>query len=117
MAGTGWGSALTLATVVALVAASIRLRDMVLLVISAGAALLIVPTVVGLWFPGVLSAALALLLAGLVLGGEQRRRWVSACPPRPDFRAWAAGTNLLCVQAVVGFGISAVGSLPRSGCR
>ncbi|MCU7729422.1 DUF2157 domain-containing protein [Actinoplanes sp. KI2] len=67
VAGTGWGSVLALATVVALVAASIRWRDMMLLVIASGAALLIVPVVVGLWFPGVLSAALALLLAGLAL--------------------------------------------------
>jgi len=69
VAGTGWGSVLALATVIALVAASIRLRDMVLLVIASVAALFIVPPVVGLWFPGVLSAALALLLAGLALVG------------------------------------------------
>ncbi|MGA5298407.1 DUF2157 domain-containing protein [Nucisporomicrobium flavum] len=67
IAGVGWGSALAVATVLALVAAAVTIRDTVLLIVAAAGVLLILPAVVGLWFPGMVSAAMAVLTTGLVL--------------------------------------------------
>ncbi|MEV4703026.1 DUF2157 domain-containing protein [Actinoplanes sp. NPDC049316] len=67
VAGVGWGSVLAVATVAALVAAAVAIRDTVLLIVAAAGSLLILPAVVGLWFPGMVSAALALLVTGMVL--------------------------------------------------
>jgi len=89
VAGRDWGSVLAVITVGVLVAAAVVIRDTVLLVVAAVGALLILPAVVGLWFPGMLSAAVALLTAGLVLVGAAvlmaRRR------ARPDVGRLAGG--------------------------
>lgn len=92
VAAERWGSVLAVATVVALVAASVAVRDMVLLMVASAGALLVIPAVVGLWFPGLLSAAVALLVSGLGLVGaavllSRRRR------ERPGAENAAGGTS------------------------
>jgi hypothetical protein len=69
VAGTPWGSVLAVTTLIALVAISVGVRDTALLVTASVATLFTVPAVMGLWFPGLLSAALALLVTGLLLVG------------------------------------------------
>lgn len=90
VAGERWGSVLAVVSVAVLVGASVVVRDMVLLGVASAGALFILPPVVGLWFPGVLSAALALLAVGLLLVGAavtvaRRGR------PRPGGQSSAGG--------------------------
>jgi hypothetical protein len=111
VAGESWGSVLAVATIAALIAVAVTIRDQVLLVVAAVAALPIAPAVVGLWFPGVLGAVLALLLAGLllvaaaVLLARRHRAWPEAREPAGAFQrlpaAVAAGSVLALTAAVV----------------
>lgn len=66
-ANTDPGSGLAVATVVALVAAGVLTRDLVLLGVGAAATLVLVPLVVGHWFPDTLAAPVALLVVGVLL--------------------------------------------------
>jgi hypothetical protein len=63
----GWGSVLAVGSAVALVAAGVRLRDLVLLVVGSVATLVIVPSVLGQYFPDTLTVPLALLGCGVLL--------------------------------------------------
>ena len=62
-----WGTALALITVVALVTLAVAIRDLPLLAVAAVGTLAVLPTIVVRYFPGVLSAALTLMLVGLLL--------------------------------------------------
>jgi hypothetical protein len=64
-----WGTAIALTTVVALVATAVRARDLVLLAVASLGTLVVLPELVVRYFPGVLSAALTLVVVGLVLVG------------------------------------------------
>ncbi len=66
-AGTDAGSGLAVGTVVALVAAGVLTRDLVLLGVGAAATLVLVPLAVGHWFPDTLAAPAALLVVGVLL--------------------------------------------------
>ncbi len=83
---TDWGSWLAIASAVALVAAGVVLRDLVLLGVGSVATLVTVPVVLSRWFPDTLTAPLALLAVGalLVVGALQTAR------RRRDARAAAA---------------------------
>jgi hypothetical protein len=69
VASESWGSALAIATVVALVAVAVVMRDLVLLAVAALGTLNVLPVVVARFFPGTLSAAVVLLVVGLLLVG------------------------------------------------
>jgi hypothetical protein len=65
--GEGWGTALALVTVAALVLAAVALRDLALLGVGSVGTLIVLPIVVDRYFPGVLPAALSLVGVGLLL--------------------------------------------------
>lgn len=67
VAETDWGSALSIATAVVLVAAGVLLRDLVLLGVGAVATLLTVPLVMSRLFPDTLTAPFAVLVVGALL--------------------------------------------------
>jgi predicted membrane protein DUF2157 len=67
--GEGWGTAIALVTVAALVAAAVRARDLVLLAVASLGTLVVLPELVVRYFPGLLSAALTLVVVGLALVG------------------------------------------------
>jgi hypothetical protein len=58
---------MSLVTVVAAVALAVAIRDLILLGVASIGTLIVLPNVVVRYFPGVLSAALALMAAGVVL--------------------------------------------------
>lgn len=62
-----WGTAVSLATVVTLVVVAVAIRDLVLLAVASVGALAVLPSIVVEYFPGVLSAALTLVVVGLLL--------------------------------------------------
>jgi predicted membrane protein DUF2157 len=82
-----WGTALALVTVSALVVIAVALRDLLLLAVGAVGVLLVLPPIMGRLFPGMLSAALALMAVGLLLVGvamlTARRRHDKSDRPRP----------------------------------
>ena len=100
--GRGWGAVLAVVTVVALVAAGAVLRDLVLLVVGAFAALVTVPAVLGEYFPDTLTAPLALLATGVLLVVAAllvaRRR---AHPDRATARTGTPGTAVGAAALVV----------------
>lgn len=63
----GWSAYLAVATLVAIVVVAVLERSMVLLIAGALATFSVLPQTMALWFPGMLSAAIALLVAGLAL--------------------------------------------------
>jgi hypothetical protein len=67
VAGEPWGTVLALGGTAALVAAAVVLRDLVVLAAASIGTLLVLPTVVLHYFPGVLAAALTLVITGLLL--------------------------------------------------
>jgi hypothetical protein len=62
-----WGPVLALATVVALVIAAVLRRELGVLGVASVGTLIVLPISVNRYFPGALSAALALVLGGLAL--------------------------------------------------
>jgi hypothetical protein len=62
-----WGVAIALTTVVVLVALAVWVRDLVLLALASVGMLGALPTAIVQYFPGVLAAAIALVLVGLLL--------------------------------------------------
>jgi hypothetical protein len=64
-----WGTVLALVSVVALVSVAVVTRDLVLLSVASAGTLIVAPVMVLRYFPGVLSAALTLVTAGLLLVG------------------------------------------------
>jgi len=62
-----WGTALALVTVTALVVIAVALRDLILLAVGAVGVLIVLPPIMGRLFPGMLSAALALMAVGILL--------------------------------------------------
>lgn len=61
------GAVLAILTLAALIVASIFFRDFILLVIAALGTLMTLPAVIGIYFPGAMSAVIALLVVGSVL--------------------------------------------------
>jgi hypothetical protein len=64
-----WGPLLALVAVVGLIAIAVIIRDLALLGVASVGTLVVLPIVVTRYFPGVLSAALTLVLVGLLLVG------------------------------------------------
>jgi hypothetical protein len=84
------GIAFALLTVVAIVAAAVLFRDLVLLAIGAWGALQTLPSAIGEWFPNELAAPLVLLGVGalLVAGAlyiARRRTHTESGPPAHDY--------------------------------
>ncbi|GGK40342.1 hypothetical protein GCM10010124_36340 [Pilimelia terevasa] len=82
----GW-TGVPLATALGLAVAAVYLRDLVLLGLAAGGALVALPLVVSTYFPGATAAALVLLVVGVLLVGAAlftARRRRSAGPPPPS---------------------------------
>jgi hypothetical protein len=78
LVGTDAGSALALVTAALLVGTGVLARDLVLLGVGSVATLVTVPVVMNRWFPDLLVAPIALLVAGaLLVGGAllAARRW------------------------------------------
>jgi hypothetical protein len=67
MINENWGPVLALATVVAMVIAAVLRRELAVLGVASVGTLIVLPISVDRYFPGALSAALALVLGGLVL--------------------------------------------------
>lgn len=105
VAGENWGAVLALATVAALVTVAVLLRDTGLLMVALLGVLLILPAVVSLWFPGMVSAAVALLVAGVCLVGAAvilaRRRRRRGRPGGAGGVAGQTGRRLPAVSAAV----------------
>ena len=101
----GWGAALAVGSVVALVAAGAWLRELVLLGVGAVGTLLTVPAVVAQYFPDTLAVPLALvgcgvlLVAGAVLAVRLRR---AAAPGRRR----AEGTRTAALIAAAGIAVA-----------
>jgi hypothetical protein len=83
--GANWGAVLAIGSAVALVAAGVWLRNLILLALGAVGILLSVPMVVGQYFPDVLVVSLALLGCGvlLVAGGIVMARRGRIRPSEP----------------------------------
>jgi hypothetical protein len=62
-----WGTGIALLTVLGLIAAAVLLRDLVLLAAASLGTLVVLPQLVVRYFPGLLSAALTLVVVGLIL--------------------------------------------------
>ena len=62
-----WGTVIALVTVAGLVAYAVLVRDLVLLAVASLGTLVVLPELVVRYFPGVLSAALTLVVVGLLL--------------------------------------------------
>lgn len=91
--GEDWGTPLALFTVVVLVLVAVAFRDLGLLVVASAGALFVLPATMTTYFPGVLTAALALLAVGILLVGAaivtaRRRRE----KPAESARDWSQGT-------------------------
>ncbi|HEX6498910.1 MAG TPA: hypothetical protein VF054_07735 [Micromonosporaceae bacterium] len=88
-----WGMALALATVAGLIVAAVAFRDLALLGVASVGTLFVLPRAMARFFPGVLSAAFALLLVGVVLVATAivtaRRRREEPVAGRRD---WSVGT-------------------------
>jgi hypothetical protein len=65
--GEGWGTWIALATVAGLVVYAVLARELVLLAVASLGTLVVLPELVVRYFPGVLSAALTLIVVGLLL--------------------------------------------------
>ncbi len=63
----GWGTAIAMLTVVTLVAVAVGVRDLTLLAVASLGMLAVLPPVIVRYFPGMLTAALALVVVGLLL--------------------------------------------------
>jgi hypothetical protein len=101
----GWGAALAVGSVVALVAAGAWLRELVLLGVGAVGTLLTVPAVVGQYFPDTLAIPLALAGCGalLVAGAVYTARLRRAAAPR---RRQSEGTRTAALAVVAGIAVA-----------
>lgn len=96
----GWGAVLALLTVGAVVVAAVAFRDMGLLALGAIGALVVLPAMMARYFPGAVSAAAVLLVAGvgLVVAAiltARRRRGTAEGALVPDLSAGTARPALL----------------------
>lgn len=111
MLDEGWGVALALATVSALIGLALTFRDLYLLGIGAICTLMVLPPIMDRYFPGALAPALALLCLGVLLVVAAvvttRRRGETA--PGEEAR-WAIGTRRsgMLIAAVIVVATSAV---------
>jgi len=101
----GLGVALALATVGALIGLALTFRDLLLLGIGAVGTLMVLPPIMGRYFPGALAPALVLLAVGvlLVVAAVLTTRRRGDAAPGAEAR-WATGTRrsgLLVAVAVV----------------
>lgn len=101
----GWGVVLALATVSALIGLALTFRDLYLLGVGAIGTLIVLPPIMGRYFPGALAPALALLCLGVLLVVAAvvttRRRGEAAPGEEPR---WAQGTSrsgMLTAAAIV----------------
>lgn len=103
--GDGWGAVLSIGSAVALVAAGVRLRNLILLALGAIGILLSVPMVVAQYFPDALVVSLALLGCGvlLVAGGIVMARRGRIRPSEP---ARVAIARLPAIGAAAGVAIA-----------
>ena len=96
------GAVLMLVTLAALVTIAVLFRDFLLLVIAAVGALQGMPIAMSIFFPGLLWAALALLVIGAALIGaaiviaRSRRRERAVSAPRRD---WSKGSRPVAITA------------------
>lgn len=107
--GEGWGTALALLTVGALVLFAVASRDLVLLAVASAGALFVLPASMSRLFPGMLAAALALLAVGVLLvaaavATARRRR---ARPTGPARRDWSQGPALVAIVIATTIAVSA----------
>lgn len=102
VAGQAWGAVLALLTVAAIVLAAVALRDLVLLAVGSVGTFVVLPVVINRFVPGVLPAAVALLVVGLALVATAvitaRRR--SRPARRGSGRDWSAGRPRLALVVV-----------------
>jgi hypothetical protein len=108
----GWGVALALTFLAALVLLAVAARDLVLLAVGSVGTLFLLPQTMARYFPGALAPALALLVVGVVLVATAvltTRRRTADEPGRAsrwsvgDARLgrWVAGGVLVCSGAIV----------------
>lgn len=105
--GETWGATLALVTLAVLISLAVVFRDLVLLAVASLGALLVLPAIMSRLFPGVLSAALALLSVGVLLVGTaivtaRRRREKPAGPARRDL---SRGTYVVALPVAVSIAI------------
>jgi hypothetical protein len=111
MLDEGWGVVLALATVSTLIGLALTFRGLYLLGVGAIGTLMVLPPIMGRYFPGVLAPALALLCLGVLLAVAAvvttRRR--GEAPPGEEAR-WAIGTRRsgMLISAVIVVATSAV---------
>ncbi len=87
--GVEWGATLALLTLAVLISLALAFRDLILLAVASIGALAVLPAIMSRLFPGMLSAALALLGVGVLLVGAaivtaRRRREKPADTARRD---------------------------------
>lgn len=107
------GIALSVLSVLALVAVAVMFRDLLLLGVGALGALQVLPMAVTTWFPGRLAAPIALLVVGILLVVTAvlvARRRAGAEPPSSPRRDFSHGKprNALAAIAVVAAAVIAV---------
>jgi hypothetical protein len=101
----GWGAALAVGSVVALVAAGARLRELVLLGVGAVGTFLTVPAVVGQYFPDTLAVPLALVGCGVLLvAGAVYTARLRRAPAAGGRRA--EGTRTAALAAAAGIAVA-----------
>lgn len=100
-----WGHVVALLTVAAIIVVAVLFRDLVLLAIGALLALVVLPSAVDRFFPGILAVPVALLLAGSILIGiasaMSRRRPPPAIAEARDYAAGPAALSLVIAGGAV----------------
>ncbi len=98
----GWGLVLSLATVTALIAMALIFRDLFLLAVGAVGTLIVVPSIMSVYFPGALGPALVLLGLGVLLVAAavlMTRRRADAGPGEEP--RWATGSTRFAMPAAL----------------
>jgi len=111
MLDEGWGVVLALVTVSALIGLALTFRNLYLLGVGAIGTLMVLPPIMGQYFPGALAPALALLCLGvlLVVAAVVTTRRRDEAAPGEEAR-WAIGTRRsgMLIAAVIVVATSAV---------
>lgn len=116
MAAEGWMTFLALLTVAALLWVAVVVRDLALLAVASLGTLIVLPAVVDRLAPGVLPAALALLIVGALLIVlavlTARRRRPTTGPPGRD---WGTGTARVALPVAAGIALASVAVILATG--
>jgi hypothetical protein len=99
-----WGHVVALLTVAATVVVAVLFRDLALLAIGAILALLVLPSAVDRFFPGVLAVPVALLVAGLLVVGisvAMSRRQGPAIAELRDYATGPAGLSIAAASGII----------------